>query len=388
MKLKNICFIANGYPSEEFVINAFVETLVNEMTDQGVNCYVIAPQSITNAAVHKRKKLPYERVRYTNLGNEVKVYTPQYITASAKKIGAINTSEIGLKSFKKATEKAFIKLSEVVSFDAVYGHFIFPAGITANYLGKRYGIPAFFAYGENTTYTIDYLGDDKTRKLLEGIVGVVSVSSENKRVLLEKTMTEETKIGVFPNSVDTDVFYPQDKAICIEKLGLPKDKFVVAFVGRFVDVKGPDRLSAALEKLNDEDITAIFIGEGNLKPTYSKTAFCGMVAHDKLPNYLSAADVFVLPTKAEGCCNAIIEAMACGLPIISSNLPFNADILNDRCAKLIDPMDIDAIAEAISELKNDKNLREKMAEAALEESAKLNIKNRASQIIEFIENKI
>lgn len=387
MKLKNICFISNGYPSEQFVINAFVETLVNGMTDLGINCFVIAPQSITNSIVYKRKKLPFERTRYTSQGREVKVYTPQYITASAKKIGSINTSEIGLSSFKKAVEKTFAKISEEVRFDAIYGHFIFPAGITANYLSKKYGIPAFFAYGENTTYTIDYLGDVKTRKLLEGISGVVSVSSENKRVLLEKKMTDETKIGVFPNSIDSSIFYPRNKVECRKKLGLSEDKFTVVFVGRFVDVKGPDRLSAALEML-DDDIAAIFIGEGILKPTYSKTVFCGALQHNELPNYLSAADVFVLPTKAEGCCNAIIEAMACGLPIISSNLPFNADILNDRCAKLIDPMDIDAIAEAISELKNDKNLREKMAEAALEESAKLNIKNRASQIIEFIENKI
>lgn len=388
MRIKNICIIADGYPSEYRVVNAFVETLVNAMVDNGVRCTVIAPQSLTRVISGKERKLPYRRVRKTPAGNEVEVITPKYFSASAKRIGMINTARITLSGGMYAIEKAFCDLIKKSSFDAIYGHFIFPSGIVANYLGHKYGLPAFFAYGENTTYSIDRLGDDKTKELLQGITGVVAVSTENKRVLVKKSLVPAEKIGVFPNSVDTTFFYPHDRIQMRQQLGFPKDAFIVAFIGRFLDVKGPDRLSAAIDLLHDDDIYSIFIGDGPLKPSCRNMLHCGSLQHSEIPQYLSAADIFVLPTKAEGCCNAIIEAMACGLPVISANLPFNDDILNETNSIRIDPNDINAIRLAIQTMYRDKPFREKLTCGALKTVSVLRIENRARRIIAFLEEKI
>lgn len=382
--LNNLCIIASGYPSEYSVVNAFVETLVNALVDSGVRCTVIAPQSLTRVLAGKEKKLPYHRVRYTPAGNQVTVITPRMLSFSAQKLGALNTAELTYATSKAAVERAFADLAKEQPFDAVYGHFIYPSGLIANDIGKKYGIPAFFAYGENTTYTIDRLGEEKTRELLHGITGVVSVSSENRRVLIEKNMVPAEIIDVFPNAVDTDCFYPRDRSEMRQKLGFPKDAFIVAFVGRFLDVKGPDRLSAAIEQLNDDNIYPVFIGDGPLKPICRNILHCGPLQHDEIPEYLSAADVFVLPTKAEGCCNAIIEAMACGLPIVSSDLPFNEDILNEDYAVFIDPEKINAIAAAISDLKNDEIKRTRMANTALKKGEELSISKRADLILSFL----
>ena len=389
MKLRKICVIVNAYPSEQRVANAFVETLVNEMENQGVECCVIAPQSVSKY-LKGVKPEKTERYRYTSKGKRVKVYSPRYITASVYKMGPINTAYITLASFQHTVKRCFEKIlkSEHEQFDAVYGHFIFPAGITACAIGKEYGIPSFFAYGENTTYTIDYFGARETKKRLEEICGVVSVSSENKRVLIANDIVEENKIGVFPNSINNEDFYPRDKKTLRNKYKIPQDAFIVAFVGRFLNVKGPDRLSAALDGLNNDSICSFFIGMGSLKPTCRNILFMGTLPHDRIGEYLSMADVFVLPTLAEGCCNAIIEAMACGLPVISSNLPFNDDILDETNSIRIDPNDIEAIKSAINTLFADKELREKLAQGALETASKLKIENRTKNIIAFIEEKI
>jgi len=100
------------------------------------------------------------------------------------------------------------------------------------------------------------------------------------------------------------------------------------------------------------------------------------------------ADVFVLPTLAEGCNNAIIEAMACGLPIISSNLPFNWDVLDANNSILVDPMSVEDIASAIKALKDDKTRKESMSKAALSTAAELTTDKRAERIINFIESRI
>lgn len=109
------------------------------------------------------------------------------------------------------------------------------------------------------------------------------------------------------------------------------------------------------------------------------------VSNDKIVMYLNAADMFVLPTLAEGCCNAIVEAMACGLPVISSDRPFNDDILDESCSIRIDPSNIEELSDAIALLKNDPELREKLSEGALSKAKGLTIEQRAAAILQFID---
>ncbi len=112
------------------------------------------------------------------------------------------------------------------------------------------------------------------------------------------------------------------------------------------------------------------------------------IAHELLPDYLSASDVFVLPTLNEGCCNAIVEAISCGVPVISSNLPFNDDILDDTCSVRIDPSNVEEIKYAIGLLKNDEALRAKLAKGALKKSESLSIETRAKRVLDFIHSKM
>ena len=172
------------------------------------------------------------------------------------------------------------------------------------------------------------------------------------------------------------------------KYSFGKDDFIVAFVGQWNSRKGVQRLSDALSKLNNPNIKAIFMGKGAEVPTYQFTIFQGTVNHDILPEYLACADIFALPTINEGCCNAVIEAMACGLPIVSSNMEFNWDVLNNTNSIMFDPMNIDEIAIAIKKLYEDKTLRESLSKGAIATTKDLTISARADKILNFIEDRL
>ena len=385
--IKRICVIADGYPSDKRVVNAFVENLINEFVDKGIECTVICPKSINNV-IKNRDFVEYRRTRVTTKGNSVTVYTPKFVSASVRKIGPINTAKITAENFKKAAARTFKKLFVKEKFDAIYAHFIFPSAITANYLSKKYNIPAFFAYGENGTYSIDRLGDAETQKRLDNISGIIAVSSENKNVLIKHSIASESKIIVAPNSINSSLFYKKDKFEARKKLGFPLDDFIVGFVGRMLEVKGPLRLSKALEQLDDPNVSCFFIGEGPQIPQYGRILHKGQVQHSELVDFLNAADVFVLPTLAEGCCNAIVEALACGLPVVSANLPFNDDILNDDNSIRVDPNNIDEIARAIACLRDNTQKREQLSGGAIKTSQGLNIDARANKILEFMSSQL
>jgi len=96
----------------------------------------------------------------------------------------------------------------------------------------------------------------------------------------------------------------------------------------------------------------------------------------------------VLPTLNEGCSNAIVEAMAVGLPIISSDRPFNSDILNASNALLIDPENTQAIRDAIAMLRDDFNLRAALSKKSVETAKSLILEDRTKRILSFMRERI
>jgi glycosyltransferase involved in cell wall biosynthesis len=352
------------------------------MTDLGVKCTVIHPASLTRyfgrqiPAFHSKKK--------TKQGNDVDVFRPRYLSFSAKRFMNVNTASWTLKSFTTAAEN-FLRRRNLYP-DALYGHFIYPSGIAVSLISARHRIPAFCAVGEGEPWTIRMLGPERTRRLINGNLHPFAVSTKARKMLVEYGLGREEDIPVIPNGVDLDTFRPMDRKGLREKYGFPPDAFIIGFVGKFIDGKGFHRLNEALQSI--KGVYAIFIGSGSAKTDPETTLFKGQIAHHEVPLILNCADIFVLPTLIEGCSNAIIEALACGLPVVSSNYEFNDAILNDDCSIRIDPLSVQEIRQAILKLKNDPGVRRSMSKAALHQASQLDLRLRAQKILAWMEAKI
>src|SRR5690606_31620582 len=122
-----------------------------------------------------------------------------------------------------------------------------------------------------------------------------------------------------------------------------------------------DLLSAVNEMNN---VGLICIGKGDLKDR-SKVIYGSTLNHDQIPYYLGASDVFVFPTRAEGSSNALLEAMACGLPIITTNIPEVVSQIGDNNAMYVSVGNISELTEKINLMK-DENTRAYFIEKSLD----------------------
>jgi len=379
---RRLCIVTDAFPLEEYPINHFLEQLVFAFADLGITCDVIAPHCPLFLRI---KGIAYKpkahSVRLTKQGNKVNVYCPSFLSFMGRKRLGINFLSLYQKAHCRSAMRFLRKHNQ--EYDAFYAHFILPSALTAVKLGRKYNKPVFFAYGDSSiddilrTFSPDYL-----RKQLQTVNGVIAVSGKNRRELIDHHLVDADKIGVFLNAIDPSTFYVTNQNDARKELGIGPEDFVVAFIGHFDNRKGSRRVSQAIERL--EGVKSIFIGAGKAAPDCRGILFSGRLPHHKIVTYLNAADVFVLPTLAEGCCNSIIEAMACGLPVISSNLPFNDDILDASNSIRIDPRSIDEIADAISLLQASHEKRKELSDGALKTAEKLTIDKRAENILTFM----
>lgn len=381
---KTITVVTSNYPAHGHAANVFVQQLVHAMIDQGVIVNVVAYQSIVHSIIHKEKLLPLHSKGVTDNDIEYNIYRPY----------TFSTGNRDFKFVKWINKKIIQHKVASIKSDILYCHFWGSALHIYEYaLDKK--TPVFVACGEGDDALedmVEKMPKEKLQQLAKACMGVVSVSSENKRKCIKYNLAKENNIDVFPNCVNTTVFHKMDATKMKQNLNIDKADFVISFVGSFAPRKGPDRVAEAIKNLNDPHIKVMFIGKPF--PGYEYDFDCpgiihkGPLDHELLPQYENCADVFVLPTQKEGCCNAIVEALAMGLPIISSDGPFNDDILDEKNSIRVNPDDVEAITEAIITLRNNPELRNSMSEYSLSRHSEYTIQGRAKRILSFINKHI
>jgi teichuronic acid biosynthesis glycosyltransferase TuaC len=246
-----------------------------------------------------------------------------------------------------------------LDFDAIDAHYLFPDGVAAIWLGQRLGRPVVVtARGSDVTELPQY---PVPRRLIRHAIaradGLITVSAALKAGLLELGAPPE-RVRVFRNGVDTAAFRPADRAAARVSLGLSRPTLLS--VGHLIERKGHHRVIEALAGLPGVDL--LVIGEGPDRQKLCALAarfgvadrvrLLGAQPHAELPRFYTAADLLVLASSREGWANVLLEAMACGTPVVASNIPGNPEVVQSRAAGLIAENTPEAIAVGVRELLN------------------------------------
>jgi len=207
------------------------------------------------------------------------------------------------------------------------------------------------------------------------------------------------KIIVGCNTVDVKWFMNKCNKIQDSEINQVKEKYPpqnILYIGEFIQRKAMINLIAAFEKLDMDNVGLILIGEGKEKNKYLKyigehnvknVFFEGFVQKEDIVKYYKSADVFVLPSLNEVWGLVVNEAMACGLPVISSKLAgVTQDLVkNGLNGYDFNPYDIDELTEKLKFIMGNDELRKKLGVESLEIIKDKTPQNYAKKILEAVE---
>lgn len=256
------------------------------------------------------------------------------------------------------------RLRQQGRLDLLDAHFGFPDGAAAVRLGRWLGVPVCITLrGTEERHARDRRFRPELVRALTQADQVFTVSDSLRQLALGLGVLPE-RVRVVGNGVDLQRFRRLDRQACRMKLGLPAAAPVLVTVGGLVERKGFHRVIECLPelRLKHPDLVYMVVGgaspEGDWRARLEAQAqqlgladqvrFLGTVPPDGLAAILSAADVFVLSTRNEGWANVFLEAMACGLPVITTRVGGNAEVVNDPALGEVLPFgDAEALQAAL-----------------------------------------
>jgi len=248
--------------------------------------------------------------------------------------------------------------------------------------------------------------------LVQRVDKIIAPSESDMRYLQYLYAAGEDKVVVIPPGVDLDHFKPVDQAEAKSKLGIDPCDQIILFVGRIEPLKGIDMLLYAmkimLEKKPDLRVCLWIIGGDVSQPPsqWSKELqkletlrhllkltpvvhFAGQQLQEVLPYYYSAADVVVMPSHYESFGMAAAEAMACGTPVITTNVAGISSLIDEKHELLITSVNNPLLlASQMELLLSDHQKREQVGQNVLQKVKDLHWQSIAAQIIRLYEESL
>lgn len=248
------------------------------------------------------------------------------------------------------------KLIKKNKYDFIHAFF----GIPCGYIAMKTGLPYIVSlrgsdvpfYNERFKIPYKLIFKNLSRKIWEKAKAVIANSEGLKELALKTNPGQE--IGIIYNGVNIKEFFPIIKKII-------KKTINIVSTGRLIPRKGYKYLIEALSGI--EDCKLQLIGGGVLKEKLKNIAkgnkvdveFPGNIDHKNIHKYLQDADIFILPSLNEGMSNSILEAMACGLPIITTDVGGSEELINGN-GFVVKKADSGMIREALLKYKKNTGL--------------------------------
>jgi teichuronic acid biosynthesis glycosyltransferase TuaC len=251
-------------------------------------------------------------------------------------------------------------------FDVIDAHWAYPDGFAAAVLANFFHVPlALTVRGDDINILPEFfLRRQSIRWALQRASLVIALSNELKE-RVQLLTNDVSKTVVIPNGVNSEIFCPGDRSEARRRLGLSREGRILLSVGRLHSSKGYPLLVEALGQLQTQfpDLSLVIVGESDNEADArwaideaairlgitEKVKLVGAQPHSVVADWYRAADLFCLPTSREGSANVLLEALACGLPCVTTPVGGNRDIITNQEVGILVSADVEFLTCAIAQ---------------------------------------
>ena len=242
--------------------------------------------------------------------------------------------------------------------DVVLSYWLYPDAFGAMQAATRLGIPWVAGARGSDIRVRDAVSRRLTRRVVRQAHRLLVVSDDLRRMSITHYGARPERTCVVPNGCNADIFHPADRAQARRHLGIDANAELVLYVGRLVAEKGLRELLAAAQTLAQTRprLQLAMVGDGTLR---RELEAIGSGAHLQvhLPGakdafevaaWMAAADLVTLPSYSEGHPNVLVEALACGRPVVATAVGGIPEVVDASCGELVAPRDAAVLATALA----------------------------------------
>jgi glycosyltransferase involved in cell wall biosynthesis len=249
-----------------------------------------------------------------------------------------------------------------------------PDILQAEYIPHSSLVPVFFGR-KGRPLVLKFHGDDArifpfANRINRGITDLmirrsqhIITASEEMRQILIRLGAQPERVSAIHTGVDTDFFHPMSREDCRTILGMPQDADIFVFVGRLHAWKGINEILAVARDCPRARF--VFIGPGAIPPHPANCLFTGVKNPAEVRTWLNAADCFILPTYTDAVPASVMEAFACGIPAITTDIGGCPEIVEpERNGLLVPVRDTDQLKAAVERMIKNPDARRSMGKQA------------------------
>jgi glycosyltransferase involved in cell wall biosynthesis len=243
--------------------------------------------------------------------------------------------------------------------DLVLAYWVYPDGYAALRAARTLGIPCVVGALGSDIHVRSGINTTFTGKTVRNVDALLTVSENMREAAIREFGALPEKVHTIVNGFNTNIFRVQDRAKARAVLGVPADVRLIIYVGRFVEAKGMRELITAFRQLSsaDDSLRLALVGDGvmrdELATLVAGTEFADRVLMpggqppEQVAQWIAAADVLTLPSWSEGYPNVVVEAIACGRPVVATDVGGTREIVQPSNGILIPARDPKALADAL-----------------------------------------
>lgn len=245
--------------------------------------------------------------------------------------------------------------------DLVLSYWLYPDAYGAMRAAQRAGVPLVVGARGSDLRVRDAISRRLTRPVLHAAQRILVVSEDLGRVAVRDYGADPARIRAIPNGCDAAIFHPQPREAARAALGLDAGAELVVYVGRLVPEKGLRELLDAVATLAPQRprLQLALIGDGPMRAELEgclaadpslRVALPGALGPQEVARWMAASDLVTLPSYSEGHPNVLVEALACGRPVVATPVGGIPEVVDTDCGVLVPARDPAALAAGLADV--------------------------------------